>query len=183
MKTICLTLHRWQEAHTELNRVGIKPEKFPAVYNEDPVKSFNQSQTAILSSITETTLVVEDDVQFIAVDFWTDIMNDMPKEFDLLYLGGNVIEPNKKRVSGFWWKCTDTWTTHAIIYSPEGAKRILELWDQELIYDEFLRRNQPQLKAFICKPFLAVQKPGYSSLQKQMVNYSHIFDEAQKRLI
>ena len=183
MKTICLTLHRWQEAHTELTRIGIKPDKFPAIYNEDPVKSFNQSKQKILSSITEKTLVVEDDVQFINVEFWTDIFNDQPKDFDLLYLGGNVIEPNNKRVSEYWWQCTDTWTTHAIIYSFEGAKKILELWDGELIYDEFLRRNQPRLKAFICKPFLAVQRPGYSSLQNQMVNYSHIFEEAQNKLI
>jgi len=183
MKTICLTLHRWQEAHTELTRIGIKPDKFPAIYNEDPVKSFNQSKQKILSSITEKTLVVEDDVQFINVEFWMDIFNDAPKDFDLLYLGGNVIEPNNKRVSEYWWQCTDTWTTHAIIYSFEGAKKILELWDGELIYDEFLRRNQPRLKAFICKPFLAVQRPGYSSLQNQMVNYSHIFEEAQNKLI
>ena len=183
MKTICLTLHRWQEAHTELTRIGIKPDKFPAIYNEDPVKSFNQSKQKILSSITEKTLVVEDDVQFINVEFWMDIFNDAPKDFDLLYLGGNVIEPNNKRVSEYWWQCTDTWTTHAIIYSFEGAKKILELWDGELIYDEFLRQNQPRLKAFICKPFLAVQRPGYSSLQNQMVNYSHIFEEAQNKLI
>ena len=183
MKTICLTLHRWQEAHTELTRIGIKPDKFPAIYNEDPVKSFNQSKQKILSSITEKTLVVEDDVQFINVEFWMDIFNDAPKDFDLLYLGGNVIEPNNKRVSEYWWQCTDTWTTHAIIYSFAGAKKILELWDGELIYDEFLRRNQPRLKAFICKPFLAVQRPGYSSLQNQMVNYSHIFEEAQNKLI
>ena len=127
MKTICLTLHRWQEAHTELTRIGIKPDKFPAIYNEDPVKSFNQSKQKILSSITEKTLVVEDDVQFINVEFWMDIFNDAPKDFDLLYLGGNVIEPNNKRVSEYWWQCTDTWTTHAIIYSFEGAKKILEL--------------------------------------------------------
>ena len=122
-------------------------------------------------------------MQFINVEFWTDIFNDAPKDFDLLYLGGNVIEPNSKRVSEYWWQCTDTWTTHAIIYSFEGAKKILELCDGELIYDEFLRRNQPRLKAFICKPFLAVQRPGYSSLQNQMVNYSHIFEEAQNKLI
>jgi len=69
MKAVCLSLasrnDRWELAKKQFEEQGLEVERFLAIENEDRFLSFNLSQQAILQSITEITMVFEDDVVFI----------------------------------------------------------------------------------------------------------------------
>lgn len=66
MKAICLNLNkrpdRWEQSQQEFNKIGLHVERFAAIDHDHPKISFNLSQQAILQSITEDTIVFEDDV-------------------------------------------------------------------------------------------------------------------------
>lgn len=176
MKAICLNLtkrtDRWEVAQKEFAKQNLQVERFAAIEHENPFYSFNLSQKAILSTITENTLVFEDDVDFIS-DKLNEVLETVPEDWDMLYFGGNVTD-NLKYVSGHWWRCMSTFTTHAVAYTPKAAKYILENFYPETstIYDAYLCSEiQPLLNCYICKPFICVQKNGYSDLWKTETDY------------
>jgi GR25 family glycosyltransferase involved in LPS biosynthesis len=186
MKAICLNLDtrpdRWEQSKKEFIKQGLQVERFAAVEMKDPVLSFNASQIKILSSTTENTIVFEDDVRFINNKL-NDVLKTVPDDWEILYFGGNVLQP-LQHVKCHWWRCLNTWTTHAVAYTPKGAKKILGLWkNRGVVYDEFLRLNQSKLKAYICKPFVCDQRPDFSDLMKTKVDYSKFFIESEKKLV
>jgi GR25 family glycosyltransferase involved in LPS biosynthesis len=176
MKALCLNLDsrpdRWDNARIQFKRVGLEVERFPAIPHENPFISFNLSQQAILQTITSPTWVFEDDVLFVNTKRWTDVIGTIPDGWDMLYLGGNVTD-NLQHHSQHWWRCVGTFTTHAVIYTPKAAQYILERFDPMVgVYDAFLLEQiQLVLNCYICKPFLAVQSPGYSDLWGRETDY------------
>jgi len=175
MKAICLNLDtrpdRWQQAQKEFAYQGLHVERFAALPHPDKFFSFNQSQAAILATITEPTIVFEDDVKFVSGRL-QELLATAPDGWDVLYLGGNVLS-ELQHVSGHWWRCVDTWTTHAVIYTAKAANYILQRFNPiEGIYDEFLRTQiQPELNCYICKPFICVQHKGYSDIWQTETEY------------
>ena len=176
MKAVCLNLtkrtDRWELAQKEFEKQGLTVERFPAIEHENPFYSFNLSQKIILDSITENTVVFEDDVVFLNTNF-NEVLETAPDDWDLLYFGGNVTD-NLKHHKDNWWRCKSTFTTHAIAYTPKAARYISERFYPETstIYDAFLFDEiQPVLNCYICKPFICVQRNGYSDLWLRDVEY------------
>jgi GR25 family glycosyltransferase involved in LPS biosynthesis len=184
MKAICLNLNRrtdrWESVQKQFKQQKIEVERFAAIEHEDPKQSFNLSSIAILQSIKENTIVFEDDVVFVSNKF-TDVMANLPEKWDMLYLGGNVCETLNDRVNDYWWRCTDTWTTHAVIYTPKAAKYILSKYDPtKAVYDDFLKHKiQPKLNCYICKPFICDQKAGVSDLWGGHVEYGLLHTQSK----
>jgi GR25 family glycosyltransferase involved in LPS biosynthesis len=184
MKAICLNLDkrtdRWATVQKEFAKQGLTVERFPAIEHDIPSVSFNYSQQAILKSITENTIVFEDDVMFVS-DKLNEVLATAPEDWDVLYLGGNVMD-NLKHVSGHWWRVKETWTTHAVIYTPKAAQWILNRYYPETsqIYDDFLRETvQPNLNCYICKPFICTQRPDFSDLWNTHADYGIIHTESK----
>lgn len=184
MKAICLNLDkrpdRWELAQKEFAKQGLKAERFSAINNDVPFLSFNYSQQAILKSITENTIVFEDDVMFVS-DKLNEVLATAPEDWDLLYLGANVMD-NLKHVSGHWWRLRDAWTSHAIIYTPKAAEWILNRFYPETaqLYDDFLKEVvQPNLNCYICKPFICTQRPDYSDLWQTKTDYGIIHTQSK----
>jgi GR25 family glycosyltransferase involved in LPS biosynthesis len=176
MKAVCLSLasrnDRWELAKKQFEEQGLEVERFLAIEHADRFLSFNLSQQAILKTITENTVVFEDDVVFIN-NMIKHIICTAPDGWDMLYLSGHVLMP-LKHVQDHWWRCKHTHTTHSVIYTPQAAKYILERFDpmKSGIYDDFLLREiQPNLKVYICKPFVTTQRPGYSDLWQTDTDY------------
>jgi hypothetical protein len=184
MKAICLSLasrnDRWELAQKEFDLQGLKVDRFLVTENSDRFLSFNLSQKAILESITETTLVFEDDVKFVSNDL-NMILGAAPPDWQMLYLSGHVLQPLKK-VNRYWWRCKHTHTTHSVIYKPETAKYILDRFNPYTsgIYDDFLlNKIQPYIKAYICKPFITTQRPGYSDLWQTDTDYGILHTQSK----
>ncbi|CAB4140148.1 hypothetical protein UFOVP402_7 [uncultured Caudovirales phage] len=169
MKAICINLpsrqDRWEQVQQEFEKLPFKVERFEPIPHPTPYISFNLTMAALIAGIKEPTWIFEDDVQFINMEQWEVAMDIVPYGFDLLYLGGNVREPLKK-ANDRWYRVQNTWTTHAILYTPKAAGFIQQVFEPEgMIYDEQLRTKvQPYLKCYICKPYMAVQRPSHSDI-------------------
>lgn len=187
MKAICLNLisrpDRWELAQKEFERQNLQVNRFLAIPNDDRFLSFNLSQQAILRHIINTneeTIVFEDDVKFVN-DNMHKVLETAPADWQMLYLSGHVLRPLKK-INKDWWRCKHTHTTHSVIYKPETARYILDRYDpfKSGIYDDFLLRLiQPNIKAYICKPFITTQRPGYSDLWQTETDYGIIHTESK----
>lgn len=184
MKAICLSLasrnDRWELAEKEFKQQGINVERFYAIEHQDRFLSFNLSQQAILKSITENTIVFEDDVKFVN-DMLKHVIVTAPKDWDMLYLSGHVLRP-LKHAEEHWWRCKHTHTTHSVIYTTQAAKYILDRFDPYTsgIYDDFLLREiQPKLKVYICRPFVTTQRPGFSDLWQTETDYGILHTQSK----
>jgi glycosyl transferase family 25 len=176
MKALCLNLDkrpdRWLLAQKEFAEQGLTVERFAAINHEIPMMSFNLSQQAMLRTVTENTMIFEDDVKFVS-DKLNTVLSTAPDDWDILYLGANVMD-NLKHHSGHWWRLKEAWTTHAIIYTPKAAQWILERFYPETSqpYDDFLREYvQPNLNCYICKPYICTQRPDFSDLWNTHADY------------
>jgi len=176
MKYICLNLNkrkdRWKQAQQEFKKQGLTVERFAAIEDENPLLSFNLSQQAILQSITENTVVFEDDVLFLNNNL-NQYIDNAPQGWDMLYFGGNVTE-NLSKITDHWWRCKGTWTTHAVAYTPKAASYILQHYKpfSSLMYDDFIKKEiQPVLNVYICKPFVCTQRASFSDLWQTDADY------------
>ena len=95
MKAICLNLNkrtdRWDRVQKEFESKSLVVERFAVIEDANPFRSFNISQQAILKTITEDTIVFEDDVIFVS-DKLNEVLETAPEGWDMLYLGGNVLD-------------------------------------------------------------------------------------------
>lgn len=187
MKAICLNLDkrtdRWKRAQKEFKEYGLTVERFPAVVHESPHHSFIQSQKKILESITENTIVFEDDVKFMHFDKFEKVMETLPEDFDIAYLSGHPQSVLTCRVNDYWWRALDIWTTHAVVYSVQGAQKILSMFEDDEMYDNWLsREGLYRLNGYICCPFICTQRADYSDIWERDVDYKDLIMNSQSKL-
>lgn len=154
----------------EFERQGIADYKFwEAKRNKDSVvQSINASHKMIVRWAKEQGLnevcIFEQDVWFPADDGWKYFLENKPKEFDL-YLACTLVLPvEEKRVCGF----------HCYIVHSKFYDRYLEAKD-----DYHVDNAMDDLKGdyHFCYPFAALQRPGFSRNNMQIVNYNSIFQD------
>jgi len=191
-KIICLNQKsrpdRWKQAQSEFKRVGISADRFEAIEDSTPWKSFCMSQHAIIRQIAmygyDSTLVLEDDVQFHRFKSLQFYMSQLPDDWDLFYLGANVREENPEKVSTNIRRLRNAWTTHAIAYKLKAAKHIAQQYHPDNgMYDDWLAREiLPVMNCYICAPMVAYQRPVYSDLWGTDADYTGAFVDADRRM-
>lgn len=187
----CLTLggDEWTQAKAEFNAVGIPVKPFMAIPSIGPHQSFNISTYKILSDFYDskdhTLLFLEDDCDFRNLHLMNQVLRELPKDFDIFYLGANVRDERPERVSKYIYRVRDCWTTHAVVYRKPIVKFILDNHpgESEQMYDNWLAGQLPNWKAYICKPFLAYQRPRKSAIWNEVVNYEEIFKMSENKLL
>ena len=165
----------------ELERVGITDAvRIPGIILDDRPKGFNESQHLALITCKGNSVVLEDDAVFSDFSHLQDALNELPDDWDLLYLGANVVGtdlchwPEPEYFSPHLRRVKQAWTTHAIAYSEQGLKKILDMWDYKnnQIFDDFLRcAIESKLNAYIIYPMIANQKPGFSDIWRCPTDY------------
>lgn len=191
----CLALDEdWPEACQELERVGIdgvwrfRPLEIDNKLILGPHQSFNGSTRQMLLDFyaeeKETCLILEADCVFKELDHLEKALSELPIDWDLVYLGGNVREPAPERISEHLFRVRDCWTTHAIGYRRKVIPFLLENQPgfSDEMYDCWMSRQLPNLNAYIVSPMVAWQKPHYSGIWNRFVHYDDIFAESQRRL-
>ena len=100
----------------------------------------------------------------------------IPKEWNMLYFGGNHIDPIIK-INQVIGKCSRTYTTSAYGIDRKLAMAILnraekigERMQIDVLYSDFHRDS----KCFAFSPRIAWQKPGFSDIQQGMQDYTNI---------
>lgn len=187
---------RWRHISGVCHAEGFLPDRFPAVVEDNRVLAFNKSQIGVIGlayfESNGSVLIIEDDCIFKNTMHLHYAMNELPTDWEMLYLGGNILGsdvlPFKPPVrhSSHLFKLIDCWQTHAIAYSQKGLSYILNYFkpDNGYIYDEWLRHNMlPRGKSFIIAPQIAYQQPGHSDLWNTHADYSSLFERGNKLLI
>lgn len=121
----------------------------------------------------ENVLVFEDDTELVA-PFWPfieEIWPQLPKDYHTLCLGTNLLSV-PERVSPNILRIRSAYATHAMVYSLEAIRMILKFLDSEFnntcaAYDILLMKELQTLRKSYCTfPQLALQRPGYSSIEQ-----------------
>lgn len=186
----CLTTggDEWVKAKAEFDAVGVNVKSFMAIPSIGPHQSFNLSTWAILKEFYDskdhTLLFLEDDCDFRNLHLMNQVLRELPKDFDLFYLGCNVRDERPERVSPHIYRVKDCWTTHAVVYRKPIVKYILanHPGESEQMHDNWLATILPQFKAYVCKPFLAYQRPRKSAIWGESVNYDEVFKMSESKL-
>lgn len=187
----CLTLggDEWTLAEAEFNAVGLNAKPFQALKAIGPHESFNLSTYAILKEFYDskdhTLLFLEDDCDFRNLHLMPQVLKELPKDFDIFYLGANIRDEKPQRITQHIYRVNDCWTTHAVVYRKPIVKFILDNHpgESEMMADNWFGSILKDWKAYVCKPFLAYQRPRKSTIWGSVVNYEDIFKESQMKLV
>lgn len=186
---------RLQHITAELGRVGIPFERFEAITGEVPYKAFNQSQFECLklASQYEYSTIYEDDTVFVNYGHAANALNELPLDFDLLFLGCNLVGSDivsfqkPVRYSPNLFRIYDCWQSHSICYSKKSIEFILARFDplNSPTYDEWLRVNVlKELKCFVIAPQITYQLPGKSDIWGGgHTDYTGCFNQGNKLLL
>ncbi len=173
---------RWDKCIPEFQKVGIDyVERMIGEEQENRFLSFNQAHYDAITkgaATGEPFCVFENDIAF--DNNWKrleEAFSQIPEGWDLLYLGANLHGngwqmPHK--VTANIARLYNAWMTHAIVYSHDMAKWVLENFDPKAfpVYDEWLRLNaMPHRNVYLINPMICYQRPGYSRLWQTDVAY------------
>lgn len=195
-KIVCLSLHQseYQIAEAEFARVGLSGiERYQAVKEIGPHQSFSHSERNILidfyHSNLSTLLHLEDDVQFRNLDHLEAAINELPEDWDILYLGANLIcwnkdEPAPERHSEHLFRVRAAWTTHAVAYHQKCVFEILAKQPEFSVkmFDQYVSDRLSEFNAYVVAPMVAYQRPRFSSIWLRHDDYSPIFEASDARL-
>ncbi len=163
------------DLYLELDRQGITAKFWPCIPDSnDVVRSINLSHKQIISFALQHHIpeicVMEEDIMFPAADGWQYFLMNKPLDFDL-YLGGAYglndaafarIKAGQQSV-----EINNFAGLHCYIVSQSYYKRFLSIPEDQHI------DNQPGMgRFFVCAPFAALQRPGYSYNAKRSVDYN-----------
>lgn len=193
-RKVCLTADRTEglKARAEFARIGITDAiMFDALPDVGPHQSFNKSTRQILIDFWESgsqrLLFLEEDVEFVGYQHLQKALSELPDDFDICYLGGNISEEvfrKPEKYSTHLCKVFNCWTTHAVCYSRKSIPWILENQPgfSEQMYDNWLSNHLDRFKAFIVNPMVAVQRSRVSSIWKTFCDYTDKFEASNKAM-
>jgi hypothetical protein len=115
-------------------------------------------------------------------EVFTKAYNDLPDNWDMLYLGANftsklqIITPNLARVTG-------AWLMHATLLRKKFIDYILRAYSPITvkIIDEWYRRIATQREFYVTMPMISYQRPDFSDMVGQYVNYQIFENKHYKR--
>lgn len=176
----------------ELQRVGlIDYETFYAVDAIGPHQSFTLSQKQILTdfikSDNKVLLTLEDDVEFKNLQPLKDALQDISLnniKWDVLYLGGNLLQGRVLEKRRSLCRVCNVWTTHAVAYTRLAAASLLQHFpnENETMYDTYLGAMLRSMRAYMVNPMVAFQRPEFSEIWGNEVNYTILFLESNKKM-
>lgn len=187
---ICLTTggQEWPAAQKEFAKWRLNVERYNAVPSIGPHQSFNLGVKAILELFLKSGfsnfLFLEDDVQFQNMDSLWPALQELPENWDILYLGCNI-RSKAVKVSERIYQITDAWTTHAVAYTRPIVEYLLKHYPDEssIMYDNWLGTLLPNWNAYVVKPMAAIQRPRYSKIWNVAADYSEVWKQSEAKMV
>lgn len=160
----------------QLSVFGMPYRFFDATKEDDGavglVKTMKKLLTEAIGAGHKNVMILEDDAEFLIepVPFLKQVLPQLPKDYHLFYFGLSLLA-SPVRVSENILKISDCYSTHAMTYSLEGMKSVLDKLnavpdDKIQPYDVFMRDQVlPVSPAYCTYPMLATQFDSYSDIQ------------------
>lgn len=167
----------------ELAKFSIPYHHFKAMKHWDGKEGLYQTMRTLFEQAVALNyrriLVFEDDLKIIGPmdTVMEKCIQQLPEEWDMLYLGCNLARRPGNFFSANLLPVTRALSTHAVAYSRACMERILSLPKAlpiDLFYAEVI---QPAGKCYCTCPMLVTQYPGFSDIEKRVMNWSFALDE------
>jgi GR25 family glycosyltransferase involved in LPS biosynthesis len=166
----------------QMEKYGLPYRIFNAIRHPLGVNGLVESMKAVFKECVGkrnlNTLILEDDATFVVdpVAFLKEAIPQLPKPYDLFFLGLNLLT-RPRRISANILKVEDSYSTHAICYSYEGMKFMMERLDEVAVapYDQIVRTQiLCRGRSFCTYPLLATQRPGYSDIENKEIDWGKL---------
>ena len=189
MRKFVISLERRKDRRESLS-VPFKVEFFDAVdgkltYPDQSIRmqgiygcydSHKKLLESLLNDSNDFFLILEDDA-VVNNDFeiiFNESIGTLPKDWDMIYLGGWETGPQVK-YNNFFDYANKVYTTHSYIvrkkFIPTILKKLNERkWKVDVLYSEVLKDG----KCFMYNPKLSHQKEGFSDIENKVTNNTHL---------
>jgi len=117
-------------------------------------------------------VIAEQDVYFTDKGGWDYFINNMPKEFDV-YIGGSYLIDNRIAYEPPLVKVNEWVGNHLIIVHERYYDKFLNVSDKDHI--DTVHKDNGEF--YLCYPFPALQRSGFSANNKAVVNYNSALRE------
>lgn len=183
---------RWSKVVENFKKINLSNyERFSAIETPNGWEGCKASHLSIIKKAKENGyknfLVFEDD--FVLSEDFNDVLKkslvDLPNDWDMFYLGGNLVKCSSKiPTSNNITKVNSVLTTHCYamkntIYdkvlneapSIPPQRGFLRGQSIDVYYSEFICKNN---NVYIINPMICTQGNDYSDIEKRVVNYDKI---------
>ena len=171
---------KWNLARNEISKLGIERiTKYEGHKRSPGWQGCRLSHLNLMKEIKdEIFLIAEDDFLINTKDPIKKLdkaIQQLPKDWDLLYLGSTLNEP-LERYSSNLFRMSAGWTTHAMIFNNQnGIKEfIVENCPMQKIDVWYANEIQKKFNCFITYPMIATQRGGFSDVIDRPVDYAII---------
>lgn len=176
---------RRAQVEEQLKIFGDRLQRFAAIKNKRGYIGCSESHIQVLKLAKQNNwrnvLIVEDDFIWKNMDNSNKLNNLLTTEYDVILLGGSYV------------KCTTTMrvieaqTTTAYVVSLQYYDTLIKNFEEGLqllkstneynkyALDQYWKKIQPNDLWYIIIPGLAAQRPSYSDIEQQNVNYLSMF--------
>lgn len=162
----------------ELDGYGLAYTVFAATPNIDGRHGLRLTMSRLFREVKENEiLVLEDDCHFLynPVAALERAKMELPDDYELLFLGGNVHKPAIK-YSEHLHRLTACVGNHAVLYTRSAMDTLAELYEQGTKPTDMIVDNEIVQKgnSYIVSKLLAVQSPGYSDIEQKETDYQNL---------
>jgi GR25 family glycosyltransferase involved in LPS biosynthesis len=174
---------RYWQSSQELGRYRIPYELFSATKKKDGREGLYITMRALFQKALrdglKSILVFEDDALF-KMDpeqVMEKCLQQLPKDFDLLYLGCNLAQQPSCFVGANLVRITGALSTHAVAYSRGCMEKILA-FPMILPFDLLLLHNvQAHGRSYCTCPMLVTQRVDHSDIENRLTDWSAVLDQ------
>lgn len=198
-KIYCVNLDkrtdRWELCQEEFKKIGIEVERFSA-FDGTKIENVEElfvghfekagqfgcliSHLDIIKQAKENKLpsvvIMEDDVVF--CENFNEELNqkilELPDDWNMIFFGSNHVA-HPIRITDNIYKLTRAYSAHCYVIRDNMYDILIELIDPiSEPLDVTYANIQPRINAYVFNPHLVWQRPGYSDICEEHVDYTHV---------
>ena len=177
---------RWEEISDELDRMNLRPY-FRFASHTGGLEGYNRTYLDCMR-FNGNMFLFEDDTMFTdgARDILDKAIAQLPDDFDMIYLGGNVLEPIQRYSDNLYRAYRGVHCTHAVLWSDAGRRKFLKYYPPEKqegqLFDNWIfERGQSLMNCYVISPLIAFQRPSYSDVSNTYSDYVQEMKEHEKQ--
>ena len=186
---------------SQFNKIGLQTQRFSAIRNNDGAIGCSMSHIACLEIAIRNkwdhVLVCEDDATITnpgqLVYQVNQFLNRFKDSWDVLLFGGNNYQPFRIESPECVRVANCQTTTSYLVRRPyfetllanfkEGLRKLIADPSQQPKYaiDQYWKNLQRKDRWYLIVPITVIQRPDYSDVSKQHVNYSQVMAQVNKK--
>lgn len=185
-------MDRYRDFARELEIYGIGAKRIEGCdIREDGDAGCTWSHRKVLDIIASSSwnrvLVLEDDFKCVYEDVqerFGHMINLVPEDWDILYIGGHYADNPKRRINQHVIQANRMKTTSSYGITRDAARRLAPVVYGHGPVDELFSDFTEKNNAYIFQPRLMIQRPGYSDLQKVVMdNAGCMLDQNHENMV